>query len=262
MRRREQRSPSGYDSGRWLLLGTALLQASAPALVGFGGDGADPPIVPPASFFAVWGVVVLGCVLAALWGLPRRRAGTAPYRSIQLPLSAVQLGFVAWLVAARSPTAWLTLPIFAAMLAGLVLSLRRVLANRSASEADRISRALLGGVLGVYAGWSTAAVWINAATLLPDSALNGDAGLILQCAFALAAAAAATTGTYVLRGQAAYTLTAGWALTGVTVSALTAGATPLAVTAVAGLLVVGGVALLRRRRAGPDRKPVRGPCRG
>ncbi|MFI5912150.1 hypothetical protein [Dactylosporangium sp. NPDC051541] len=97
-------------AGRWLLLGTALLQAAAPPLIGFAGDATDPPIVPPGPFFAVWGAVVLGCLLAAAWGLPRRRAATTPYRLVQLPLSLVQLGFVGWLLAAGSRPAWLTLP--------------------------------------------------------------------------------------------------------------------------------------------------------
>jgi hypothetical protein len=81
--------------GRWLLLGTAILQASAPPLIGFDSEAPDPPIVPPGPFFAVWGVVVLGCLLVALWGLPEQRANAAPYRHIQGPLALVQLGFTA-----------------------------------------------------------------------------------------------------------------------------------------------------------------------
>ncbi|MFB9445878.1 hypothetical protein Dvina_32195 [Dactylosporangium vinaceum] len=239
---RTERMPGG--GGRWLLLGTALVQAAAPSLVGFDSDAADPPIVPPGPFFAVWGVVVLGCLLAAVWGLPRRRAGAAPYRLIQLPLSLVQLGFVAWLFAAGSRLAWLTLPIFAGMLIGLVVVLRRVLTDPGG---DRVSRGLLGGALGVYTGWSTAALWINAATLLPRGALDGPTGLALQCTFVLAATAAAAAGAYIFRGQLPYTLTTGWALAGVTVSAVMAGLAVLAATAAAGLLMVVATALLRRR---------------
>ncbi|MEU8816715.1 hypothetical protein [Actinoplanes sp. NPDC048796] len=80
----------------------------------------------------------------------------APYRQIQVPLSLVHIGFVAWLIAAGSELKWLTVPIFAGMLTGLVWCLRRVLAPLPAGE--RVSRKLLGVVLGVYAGWSTAAI--------------------------------------------------------------------------------------------------------
>lgn len=230
-------------AGRWLLLGSALLQLAAPPLIGFDTDAADPPIVPPGPFFAVWGVVVLGCLVVAVRGLPRGRAHADPYRRIQVPLSLVQIGFAGWLRAAGSPVDWLTVPIFAGMLAGLVVCLRRVLA---ADGGDRVSGALLGGVLGVYAGWATAAVWINTVTLLPGRALTGTAGLLVQCAAVLAATGAAAAGAWAFRGLASYTLTAGWALAGVTVSAAMAALPQLAVTAVAGILVVGIVALLRR----------------
>ncbi len=52
---------------RWLLLGTAVVQAASPLFAGFDqGSDADPVVVPPGPFFAVWGVVVLGSVAAAL----------------------------------------------------------------------------------------------------------------------------------------------------------------------------------------------------
>jgi hypothetical protein len=158
--------------GRWLLLVTAVAQAASPSVVGFDQSSVtDPVVVPPDPFFAIWGVVVLGCLTAAVWGLPAARASRAPWRQIQLPVSLVQLGFVVWLVAAaRLPL--LTLPVFVAMLALLVPSLRTVLR----SPADRGTRALLGGTLGLYAGWTAAAVWMNAAALLPGVA-RGAQGL-------------------------------------------------------------------------------------
>src|SRR3712207_6851371 len=50
-----------------LFRSTALLQAVSPPIVGFAQDAADPVVVPPGPFFAIWGVVVLGSVAAALW---------------------------------------------------------------------------------------------------------------------------------------------------------------------------------------------------
>lgn len=245
--RRDNATPARNGRvGRWFLLGTAVLQAAAPTLVGFDSSTADPPIVPPGPFFAVWGVVIIGCLLAAAWGVPARRAGASPYRDIQVPLSLVQVGFTVWLIAAGSSVAWLTAPVFAAMLVGLAICLRRVLSTPVDTRPERLGRAGLSGVLGVYAGWTTAAVWINVATLLPAGALAGTGGIALQCAFVGAAAGAAAVGAYALRGQASYTLTAGWALIGVTVSAVMASLPALAATAVAGLLLVGTVALLRR----------------
>jgi hypothetical protein len=89
---------------------------------------------------------------------------------------------------ATSSAVWLTVPVLATMLALTLAALRRVLAAERAPGAavpgapvaaataaqgrgDRVVRWLLGGTLGVYAGWSTAAVWVNVGQ---QPANNGD----------------------------------------------------------------------------------------
>ncbi len=229
-------APPTGSRGRWLLLGTALAQAASPPLAGFDqGSGSDPVVVPPGPFFAIWGPVVLGCLAAAVYGLPVCRATTDPWRRVQLPLSAAQAGFVLWLVAAAQAPV-LTLPVFAGMLAALLVCLRVVVRTPT----DRWTRVLLGGSVGLYAGWASAAVWVNAATLLPEQVADGTAvpGLLLAGA-ALTAAVVA----WRVPSQPAYVLAASWALVGALVSTAGAGATVLAVVAVAGLAVVAGTAV-------------------
>ena len=224
---------------RWLLLGTALAQAVSPQVVGFDEEsGADPVVVPPGSFFAIWGVVVVGSVAAALWGLPLRRATRAPWTAVQVPVSLVQVGFVVWLLAAAAAPAF-TLPVFLVMLGALAWSLRAVLRT----PADRPTRVLLGGTLGVYTGWSAAAVWLNAATLLPGAAPV--AWVLLVAGAALTACA----GVRLFGGQPAFTLAAGWALLGVIVSAAGAGERGLAALAAVGLAGAVVTALASRRSA-------------
>ena len=122
-----------------VLLGTAVLQLMSPAVVGFDQSAPeDPPVVPPDFFFGIWAVITLGCVAAAVWGLPPSRAVRAPYRQVQVPVSLVQVLFVVWLVLARvSPP--FTVPVFAAMLTVLADALKRVVS----SPWDRITRVLL-----------------------------------------------------------------------------------------------------------------------
>lgn len=170
-------APLPGSRGRWLLLGTALAQAASPPLAGLDqGSGSDPVVVPPGPFFAIWGPVVLGCLAAAVHGFPARRATTDPWRRVQVPLSAAQAGFVLWLVAAATAPV-LTVPVFAGMLAALLVCLRLVVRTPT----DRWTRVLLGGSVGLYAGWASAAVWVNAATLLPERVADGTAvpGLLL-----------------------------------------------------------------------------------
>ncbi|WP_433304110.1 hypothetical protein ACQP2F_13955 [Actinoplanes sp. CA-030573] len=240
-------------AGRWLLAATAVLQACAPPVIGFDSDAADPPIVPPGTVLRRLGRRGVGCLIVAAWGLPAQRATVAPYRDIQVPLALVQVGFVLWLLAAGSPARWLTVPIFAGMLTGLGVCLRQVVTAIDAEATDRITGRLLGIVLGVDAGWSTAAVWINTATLLPSGTFTGTPGLVVQCGFVVAASGTAAVGAHLLRGQASYALTAGWALIGVAVSAVMAGLEALA--AIAGLVLVGAIVLVRRR-SGPAHRPV------
>src|SRR3954452_13655831 len=175
--------------GRWLLLLTAVAQAVSPLVIPFDqGSQRDPVVVPPGPFFAIWGVIVLGCLAAAAWGFPAARADRAPWRRVQLPLSLAQVGFVVWLVvAARLPV--LTLPVFVGMLVLLVPSLLAVLR----SAADRPTRVLLGGTLGLYTGWTAAAVWLNAATLLPGLQRDATGVAPMVALAALLLGAVATT---------------------------------------------------------------------
>jgi hypothetical protein len=224
-----------------VLLVTALAQAGSPLLVPFDGRvDADPVVVPPGPFFSIWAVITLGCLAAALWGLPLHRAQRAPYDRIQLPLSVAQVGFVAWLLAADRVPA-LTLPVFLLMLAALAPSLRTVVRT----PADRGTRLLLGGSLGLYTGWTTAAVWLNAATLLPGAAA---ADTTVLAALLAGAVVTGALGARTFDGQAAYVLAAGWALLGVLVSTARAGAVSLSAVAALGLAAVTGAAALAQRR--------------
>jgi hypothetical protein len=241
-----QDSPTGPPGGRWLLLGTAIIQFVSPAFVTFGGFANDPPIVPPGPFFSIWGVITTGSLVVALWGLPTRRAASPLYQKIQIPLSLVHLGFVAWLGAATSKTAvWLTLPIFLGMLGGTAACLREVY-SADAATSDAVTQPLVGGAIGLYAGWSTAAVWLNILTLLPTELLSGDLAVPLQGAAIAGASCSAAIGTYLLRGQATYTLAAAWALVGITISSVKANLIPLAITSGAGLVTTVAVTVLRR----------------
>ncbi|OLR93073.1 hypothetical protein BJP25_19170 [Actinokineospora bangkokensis] len=215
--------------GAWGLLVTAVLQAVGPLWAGFDqGRPDNPVVVPPGPFFAVWGLVLLGCLVVAVRGLGR--AGDPGFRRLHVPLTVAQVGFVLWLVfAARVPV--LTVPVFVLMLVMLVIALRRAPARAGSDQV------LVEAVLGVYAGWSAAAVWLNVATVLdrPSSAVL--AGLlsgavvstlvliVFVCRTAAARIAAGVTGA--------------WALLGVTLSASAAGS-----AALAALAAVGGVAVV------------------
>lgn len=250
-------TPASAGAGRWLLLATAAAQALAPVVIEFNGASTDPRVVPAGYAFAIWGVIVTGCLAAAVYGLPHRRAASPAYRALHLRLSVVQLLFVAWLLAATSPAVWLTLPIFVAMLALTLSALRRVLAaTRVAGRRDRAVRWLVGGTLGLYAGWSTAAVWINLATLLTDAGLeaSGLIGMAWQSLVLAAATGSAVLVVWRLGGALPYAAAVGWAFAGVVVSSVMAGTPVLTAVALLGLLAVAATTVTSRRR--PSRAAV------
>jgi hypothetical protein len=230
-------------AGRWVLLATAVLQAVSPPVAGFDqGRPDNPVVVPPGPFFAVWGVVLLGCLVVTVRGLSPRRAADPGFRRLHVPLSIAQCGFVLWLVAADSAPA-LTVPVFAVMLAALVVALLRApLGGRGGFD-----HPFTEAVLGVYAGWSAAAIWLNLASVLNQPSAPVLAALLTGAVISLVVLV-----TLVCRSTAAR-IAAGatgvWALLGVTLSASGASASALAVLAGAGCAgVVLAVALATTRR--------------
>jgi len=229
-----------------VLLGTAITQALSPALSSFTGETAsDPVVVPPEPFFAIWGVVITGCLTSALWGLPIRRATTAPYAQIQGPLSLTQIGFSAWLWAAGTTPIW-TVPLFVLMLTALTVSLRRIVTTPT----DRITRFLLATTVGVYTGWSAAAVWINAATVLPE---RTSAAPVVLGALLVGAVMTLNAGVVLFRAQPGFVAAGAWALVGVLISTLPT-EPALSGVAAAGLAFTGLTAALVHRRHHPHQR--------
>lgn len=226
--------------GRWIFLITAIVQFISPTFFPFDGSSTDPPITPPPIFFSIWGVITTGCLAAALWGFPARRATVAPYRHVQLPLSFTQVLFFCWLAAATlqgQRFRIFTLPIFIGMLAGVSVSLAAV-QRTLVTEDDAASHRLLSDVLGLYAGWSTPAIWLNLGALLPVAWLQGANGTALQTGLVGAAAVSVVGGSYLSHANVGFVLASGWALTGVLISSVKEGLVPTAVTAGTGVAVL------------------------
>jgi len=236
----DEASPEYGPIRRWILLTTAIVQFISPTFFQFSGSATDPPITPPGVFFSIWGLITTGCLAVALWGFPTRRAAVAPYRHVQLPLSITQILFACWLAAATSPGdryRFLTLPIFMGMLAGVSAALAAV--QRTANDGgDALTSHLLSGVLGLYAGWSTPAIWLNLGALLPTGLLMGANGTALQAGLVGAAVVSVIGGNYLSNSNVGYSLASAWALTGVLISSVKTELMPVAVTAGIGLAVL------------------------
>ena len=228
---------------RVLLTVTAVLMPVASVLVPVDTDpsGADQAVVPPGVFFAIWGLVIIGswAVAALAW---TRTAGIVDV--VAWPLVIAQTGFSVWLLFARlrathpAVESVGTVFTFGVMLASLLIALARLRAVQAPF------RGLVAGSTGLFAGWSSAAIWLNVVTVLPRAL--GDSTLIQTLGVA---GAAVTTVAVIARLRPAWTYAGAviWALIGIAISAARFGAWPPLAAALIGVVIVGVVAVRTNR---------------
>lgn len=167
----------------------------------------ERPSIQPAGYaFAIWSVIYLWLIAHAVYGL-WRRADSATWDAVRLPLSvAVGVGAV-WLWIAGQSAIWGTVTIWM-MAAGAILAFLR---------ADpAVDRWMLSGPTAIFAGWLTAASAVSTGVLLAGYGWLSDTGstaTVLVLALAVA--------VVVQRRRPAmpvYGLTMIWALAGVIVA--------------------------------------------
>lgn len=227
-----------------LLTVTALLMPAASLLIPVDTDpsGADAAIVPPGVFFAIWALVIIGSWAIALLGWTRSGAQTVDV--VAWPLVIAQAGFSVWLLFAHlrathpAVESIGTVLTFGVMLASLLVALARL------RDAQGPYRWLIAGSTGLFAGWSSAAIWLNVVTVLPGG--WGDSTVVQTLAVT---GAAITTVAVIMRLRPAWTYAGAviWALIGITISAARFGAWPPFAVALSGIVIVGVVAVRTNR---------------
>lgn len=240
----------------WLLLLLALLQIAVP-LVPAVRDNAftqadragEPPIVPAGYAFAIWGLIEAVSLGWALWSVARPTPLT---ERLATPLAVVFAGFTLWLLAVSFVEQnWLPLAVFLGMAVALGVALRTALGARAEIAGwSAPGRGLLWGVLGLYTGWTSIAVWANLTTALAGSGapVTGTAAVLGQLAVLAGAAATAAAVLRWTGGLLPYAGAVLWAFVGVVVGAAGAGEPVLsAAAAAAAVLVVVLTAVLRLR---------------
>lgn len=244
---------------RVALLALALAQFFSPFafyLLGgsglsFGGsDAGEPQIVPAGYAFAWWGLVISLTLAYAIWQAVTRRAGEEIGR-IAAPLSVTTSGFVVWLALAASPAlAPLTVVVFVVMYCSLVVAASRAQAV-AVNGWPSAARNLLWSMVGIYAGWSGIAIWVNLATSLArlGAPTTGTWSIVWQLLTVAAAAGLAVLIALRFRDNLVLALTFGagtlWALVGAAFGATYRQAPPLSLGAtVASVLFAATLAVL------------------
>lgn len=227
-----------------LVLLLTLLFASAPFWSGtFAGfeaaafpiPQAEQPAEPPGPFFAVWSLIYAGLVLSAVFGV-WKRPDDAGWDRARVPLAVSLAVGVPWLLVAQRSAEAATLMI-------VIMAMTAIWALRAAPGRDRW---WLEALVGLYAGWLTAATWVSVAALGAGYGLFGLGSLGWAFLGVLGALLVAVP-VVLARASFGYVATASWALLGI--AAKNAGAYPgLAALAAAGIVALLAVWWARRDR--------------
>jgi len=232
---------------------TALAMPITSALVSPSSFDTGPgqAVTPPGAFFAIWGVVILGCLATAITSWWRYE--TALFRAASWPLVVAQAGFSVWLLCAALESistalaGVATVIVFAVILASLLVAMSRM---RGVSGSPRW---LVSGTVGIYAGWSSAAIWLNVVTCLPASLADSVA---VQSFGVVAAAVTIVAIIILLRPYVTYLIAVVWALTGIAISAAKFQAWVPLVLSVLGILIFLAVWIVVQRRSDPVARGV------
>ncbi|MDP2775415.1 MAG: hypothetical protein Q8O61_17815 [Nocardioides sp.] len=237
----------------WAVLAGAVLQVVAPVITINGpgsspGNGSGPEllITPVGWAFSIWGVIYALAFAQAVAVLVR--GADAVPRRLQVDQLVLYLGGALWIVLAGLDSSLATA---AALLLMLVAAVDGLLTAARASLSPRWFRVLTRGAIGLYAGWVTAAFFLNASTALVDSGVVEADALPWQLGMLVAATVTLLALTFRARGIPTYAAAGTWALIGIAVTGVSDGTTEVTAVAVAAAVVLVAAAFASRSTGQP-----------
>lgn len=250
-----KRNSPRVTTWRWIAAVLALSQLAAPfvtqAVAGdFLTSGAtNEALITPAGYaFSLWGLIT---VLSAATMLAVLRFGLGSWweTSVLVDASVVFVGFSGWLLVAAQGWLWVSVVVFAVMVAALSHIMRLLVRRSHDLTCERWLAVLATATFGLYLGWSSVAVFANVTAALIDSGVS-PAVVWWQLVVLVAATVFAIGLTTMLRGTPGYVVGVLWALVAICIGAAQRASAVLSTTAaVAALLVVvASLSALRRRR--------------
>ncbi|MGA8211795.1 MAG: hypothetical protein WB441_06265 [Nocardioidaceae bacterium] len=239
---------SGSRPLAWGVLVAAVLEVVAPAVTIYGpgtspGAGAGPEllITPVGWAFSIWGVIYSLAIAQAVAVLVV--GGGAVSRRLQIDQVVLYLGGALWIVLAGLDSSLATA---AALLVMFVAGVDGVLTVARKAGTPPWVALLTRAAVGLYAGWVTAAFFLNVSTALVDvGAVEADS-LPWQLVVLAVAALVLLTLTVAARGILTYAAAGVWALIGIAVTGVSDDTTEVTVLAVASAVVLVTVTLAVR----------------
>ncbi|MGJ9413315.1 hypothetical protein ACHAAC_11470 [Aeromicrobium sp. CF4.19] len=231
----------------WAVLAASVLQVVAPVVTingpgssPGGGSGPELLITPVGWAFSIWGVIYTLAIAQAVAVLVRGTEGVP--RRLQVAQLALYLGGALWIVLAALDSSTSTAAALLLMLLAAVVGVLTV--GRTPMARDWFA-SLTRGAVGLYAGWVTAAFFLNVSTALVDLGAVEASDLPWQVAVLVVAVVVLLVLTVAARGVPAFAAAGTWALVGITVTGATNGTTTVVVVAsISAVVLVGSAATL------------------
>ena len=232
----------------WAVLAASVLQVAAPVVTIFGpgsspgaGSGPDLLITPVGWAFSIWAVIyALAIVQAVAASIGEVEA---PSRRLQRDLLVLYLGGTLWIVLAGLGSSLATAAALTLMLVagvdGALTAVREALVPRWFGVLTRAS-------VGLYAGWVTAAFFLNLSTALVEAGAVQPDELAWQLAVLVAAVVVLLIVAIAVRRTVFYAAGGVWALVGIAVTGATDGTSEVTVVAVTSAAVLVLAVLLLR----------------
>ncbi|NYE38127.1 hypothetical protein F4692_003272 [Nocardioides cavernae] len=235
----------------WAVLTTAVLQVVAPAVTINGpgsspgdGAGAELLITPVGWAFSIWGVVYTLAIVQALSALLSSDVRVS--RRFQVDQVVLYSAAVLWIFMAALDSSTLT---FLALAVMFVAALDGVLTLARTTVEPRRHRIISRTAFGLFAGWVSAAFFLNLSTALVGWGLV-DADAVAWQLVVVAVATATLVGFVLTTRLPAYAAAGLWALAGIVVTGVDDGTLAVVVAgAVAAAVLATATAVALRRSA-------------
>ncbi len=236
------------------VLVAAVLQVVAPVvtLAGpgaspGGGSGPDLLITPVGWAFSIWGVIYTLAIVQAVASLVTHAEVS---QRLQVAQVVLYLGGTLWIAMAGLDSSLATAGALTVMFGAAAVA---VLAVARESLTPSWFRRLTRAAVGLYAGWVTAAFFLNVSTALVDAGAFDAGDLPWQVVMLVVAVVVLLALAVAARGPIAFALAGVWAMIGIAVTARDNDDDAIIAATLVGvvLLVVTTLVLALRRRRAP-----------